>query len=307
MKTDKTFNKLVSQSLAESIDQRSMIHLARELIPDYNIQAYSNLPASLDIPRLDIARQIVDDMSRFNLLIPFINVFFSIQSKGYKGRKYKISKLRNIVVTLFDMGFSIDPVTGQVYEDPQYRISKNWGVLQQGVDYTFTFVWYDVVQSTIHLKKNSHRDVLFFYQKYHNLVRSATESRNGRIWHIEGDGVLTAFHFGDHSSKALYSSIEVLHSLFSYNTFENILDNPVQIRVGLNTGVTEYIDNHDMLKTKDPVMDTIKLENISPPNSAVATNTVMTSIEGVLASAFTPYDSKKSGSYFIYSLQWENS
>jgi hypothetical protein len=306
MKADKDFTKLVAQSLSESIDQRSMVHLAREIMPEYNIESYSNLPSSLDIPRLDVARQIVADMNNFNLLIPFVNVFFSIQSKGYKGRKYKISKLRSIVVKLFDMGFSIDPVTGQVYEDPQYRISKNWGVLQEGIDYPFTFVWYDIVESSIHLKKNSHRDVLTFYQKYHNLVRSSTESRNGRIWHIEGDGILTAFHFGDHSSTALFSGIEVLHSLYKYNLFENVLDNPIKIRIGLNTGVTDYIENHDMLKTKEPVKDVINLEKISLSDTIVATNTVMTSVEGVLASVFEFKDLNKKGSYFVYDVKWEN-
>ncbi|MDA3900456.1 MAG: hypothetical protein PF637_08050 [Spirochaetes bacterium] len=306
MKADKDFTKLVAQSLSESIDQRSMVHLAREIMPEYNIESYSNLPSSLDIPRLDVARQIVADMNNFNLLIPFVNVFFSIQSKGYKGRKYKISKLRSIVVKLFDMGFSIDPVTGQVYEDPQYRISKNWGVLQEGIDYPFTFVWYDIVESSIHLKKNSHRDVLAFYQKYHNLVRSSTESRNGRIWHIEGDGILTAFHFGDHSSTALFSGIEVLHSLYKYNLFENVLDNPIKIRIGLNTGVTDYIENHDMLKTKEPVKDVINLEKISLSDTIVATNTVMTSVEGVLASVFEFKDLNKKGSYFVYDVKWEN-
>ncbi len=305
MNIDKSFLKLASQSLAESIDRTSMVHLAREVVSDYSLHEANNLPKSVDTPRIDTARKLVHDMYDLKMLIPFLNVFFSIQFKGYKGRKYKISRLRNLIIQLYDMGFSFDSQTGHLYEDPQFRISRNWGVLQEGHTYAFSFLWCDIVKSSIHVKKNNSIAVKKFYKNYNDIVRACVESRNGRIWHIEGDGILAAFHFGDYMEKVVYTAIEILHRIHNYNRFENKLSEPVQIRISCNKGTCEYSENHEDIKKSDQIMKTILAESYTEPDTITVNLNLSGSLSGVLQQVMTTRKTASHEEIDTYAVEWE--
>lgn len=305
MNTDKNFLKLASQSLAESIDRNSMVHLAREVVSDYTIGDTNNLPKSVDIPRIDTARKIIHDMDDLKMLIPFLNVFFSIQFKGYKGRKYKISRLRNLIILLFDMGFSFDTQTGLLFEDPQFRISRNWGVLQEGNTYAFSFLWVDIVKSSLHVKKNNSIAIKHFYSDYNTIVRTSVENRNGRIWHIEGDGILAAFHFGNHMEKVVYAAIEILHRMNNYNRFQNKLAGDVELRLSCNKGTAEYSENHEDIKKSEAIMKTIDAESYTQPDTVSVNLSLSSSISGVLQQVLSSKKTETAGEVDSYAVRWE--
>lgn len=305
MNEDKNFLLLAAQSLAESIDQRSMIHLAREIVSDYSLNKNSELPDSLEMPRIETAKTIINDMSRMKLLIPFLNVFFSIHFSGYKGRQYKISRMRELLVNLYNMGFSLDQQSGRLYEDPQFRVSRNWGVLRENHDYAFSFLWTDIVHSSIHVKKNTPQKIKNFYNLFNKYVRQAVESRNGRVWHIEGDGILSAFHFGNHAEKAFYAALEILNRMFDYNRFESNLASPVEVRITLNNGISVFTENHEDLKKNDLILKTIELEKYTKPQSITLTLNLAVSLSGVPEEVIQLEKEKGHPELYSYSLRWE--
>ncbi|MFW5808668.1 MAG: hypothetical protein ACOCWH_06415 [Spirochaetota bacterium] len=305
MKYEKEFLDLLSRSVAESIDRSSIVHLVREIVPDYSETHNNSVPKSVDVPRLDTAKKIVFDMAKMNMLIPFLNVFFSIHFKGYKGRKYRISRLRNLIIQLYDMGFSLDTQTGLLFEDPQFRISRNWGVLQEGRTYAFSFLWCDVVRSSLHVEENSDINIRTFYETYNNTVRQSVESRNGRIWHIEGDGILAAFHFGDYMEKCVYAAVEILHRMFNYNRFNNSLARPVQVRLSCNKGIYDYSENHEDIKKSEQIMNTIHAENHTQPDSVTVNANLSSSLGGVLPHLLESRKIDGYGTADVYSIRWD--
>lgn len=305
MKASRSFLKQIQKALAESIDQRTMVHLTRELIPDYNLHKQKNLPETIAIPRMEAADQIVTDMNLYNLVIPFINILFSIQFKGYMGRIYKISGFHDIAKSLYEMGFSIDSQTGVVYENPSYRISRNWGVLQEGKDYSFCFLWIDIVKYSYILKENSKANVQCFYRDFISLIRSSIEKRNGRIWTVEGDGILGSFHFSNPTQTAVLSSVEILHRLFDYNRFRNPLNNPVSIRASIHNGTCEYSDNHEDTKESEIVQSVITNEKQAAPDHVLISRNVVLSLDELLANELKPVETTGIPEFYTYNLNWE--
>jgi hypothetical protein len=59
--------KLSARALIESMDIREMRHLAKRIIPDYDIYKQSGFPESFAIPIIDAAQQIVGDIVDSNL------------------------------------------------------------------------------------------------------------------------------------------------------------------------------------------------------------------------------------------------
>ncbi len=305
MKASRSFLKQIQKALAESIDQRTMVHLARELINDYDLHKQKKLPETFAIPRSEAADQIVTDMNRYNLIIPFLNIFFSIQFKGYMGRTYKISGFHEILKSLYDMGFSIDSKNGLVYENPTYRISRNWGVLQEGKDYTFCFMWIDIVKYSLAVKENSKEAIQRFYKDFIKIIRESVEKRNGRIWLVEGDGVLAAFHFLNATQTTVLGSIEILHRFFDYNRFENPLTEPVQIRISINNGKCEYSDNHEDTKKSEAVQHVISYEKKAEPDTIFVSRNVVLSLDEIVANELKPVTTEGIPEFYFYRLSWE--
>jgi hypothetical protein len=306
MNIDKSFLKLASQSLAESIDRTSMGHMARELVSDYSLEDSTIMPKGVDTPRIASATRIINDMTKYKLLIPFLNIFLSIHFNGYKGRKYKISRLRELLIHLYDMGFSLDTNTGRLYEDPKFRISRNWGVLREGFTYPFSFLWCDIASSSFHIEDNNDILINKFYEDYNYIVRSCVESRNGRVWHIEGDGILAAFHFGEYMEKSVYAAIDILNQMFLYNRFKNKLVSPIQLRLSCNKGTCEYSENHEDVKKSEQIAATIRAENYTEPDSISVSLNLSSSVGGVLQEILIPKRIEGVGEVAMYRIRWKS-
>ena len=79
MKVPRSLLNTARKALAESIDFRTMIHLARELIPDYDIYKIKGIPENISITRREAAEQIINDMYDKNLILQFLNILLGIQ------------------------------------------------------------------------------------------------------------------------------------------------------------------------------------------------------------------------------------
>lgn len=304
MEVSKNFLNLVTASLSESISQTDMVHLARELIPNYDIRKKLEMSKYLDIPRRETAQQIVNDMYSYNMLVPFINVLLSIQFKGYMGRQYNVSKLNQLLEAMYKMGFNLDRESGMLYEDPTYRVSPNWGVLIEGRDYSFSYLWIDVVGFSRIVKQHKKSTVKQFMSDFMDITRYRVEKRNGRIWHVEGDGILAAFHFEGHMNKSVFCGIDILHRFFDYNRFESKLNSPIALKLSVHTGLCEFSESHEDIKMCDQVQQTIQNNEYAEPDSVVISNSVGISFNNLLSEVTTPIGKRMVADHYLYQLKW---
>ncbi len=305
MEASSIFLRQLQKALSESVDPRTMVHLVREIIPDYEIKTDKNLPESFTPTRLEMAAQIVNDIRAHNLIIPFLNVLLRIQFIGYMGRKYKISGFPDLLKSLYEMGFSLDGKSGAIYENPAYRVSRNWGILQEGIDYPFCFMWTDVVSYSNIVKNCKKDEVQKFYKEYMHIVRSNVEKRNGRIWIVDGDGILSSFHFSNSNQSTVLCAIEIMHTIYDYNLFSNSIKLPLQVRVSIESGTCEYSDNHEDTKKNETIQKTISNEKIAKPNSVMISRNVAMSIDEMITAALYTDTNSTSADYYYYSLDWE--
>ena len=91
MQITRNLAKLSARSLVESMDVREMKHLAKRMIPDYDIYKQSGFPESFAIPSIDAAKQIIKDIVDLNLFFQLIQNLIHMSQEGFMGKKIRIS------------------------------------------------------------------------------------------------------------------------------------------------------------------------------------------------------------------------
>jgi len=178
---------LVARALTESMDVRTMTHLVRRLVNNYNLYERTGFPTNIAIPNRDAANQIVKDMCEWELILPFIKLLYDIRETGLMGRRYQVPYLREIGKELQKCGYIFDNESKMFVENPSVRKTQNWGILREDEEYIFTFLRVDMVDNTGFVRRNSPQTVEKVYSDVRSIVQLSVEKRNGRIWNWEGD------------------------------------------------------------------------------------------------------------------------
>lgn len=137
MKVSTQLSNLCMESLVQSMDIRTMTHLMRRLIPDYDLNKRTGFPESIPIPRQDAAAQIMKDVKDNGLFTYFVEHLIDMQLNGYMGKKYAIAHLKKIIAEVQDQGFIYDRENSIFVEDPAVRRTRNCGSLRNGVNTCF--------------------------------------------------------------------------------------------------------------------------------------------------------------------------
>ena len=117
-----------------------MRHLAKRLIPDYDLQKQSGFPESFAIPSIDAARQIVGDIISADLFLQLIQHLIHMNHEGFMGREIPISYLNDILKNIYSSGYIFDSENQIFVENPKVQKTRNWGALQEGESYSFAFL-----------------------------------------------------------------------------------------------------------------------------------------------------------------------
>lgn len=307
MEVSKKFLNLIRKALSESFDNRSMAHIMHEFVPNYNLLEKVGTQDILSVSRLEVAQQIVSDIKDKNLLIQFANVILGVHFNGYKGKKINISGVHDILKELYGMGFVYDTESNTIIEDPRYRVSKNWGMLIDGEDYFFAFLWIDITGYSRLVKKYPKNIINQLYKDFLMIIRASVEKRNGRIWNIEGDGLLCSFYFGNKSQVALLSAIEVLHKVFTYNKIKNPLEDPLRIKLSLHSGMCTYNDDLQKTIAAEVVHKTVDLEkNFKKSDTIIVSMNVNSMIDPVISRILVPSSLSGVPEYYTYSIEWDS-
>ncbi len=296
---------LTTRALAESMDVRSMIHLARRLIRNYDIYERSGFSQNISIPNKDAASQIVRDMKKDELMLDFIILLIQCQETGLGGRRYKVPHLRDIINEIRKAGLIYDGNVKMFFENPLVRKTKNWGVLREAEEYIFTFLSLDIVASSSLVSQNEDNMVRTTYDDFRSIVQKAIERRNGRIWNWAGDGGLAAFYFSNKNSNAVMSAMEIIHDLYLYNLVSCGLNKPLRVRMAIHNGPCVYRRDYGDIKS-----DTLKkLHEIetryTPPNHVTLSNSVYHMLNETIAAQLTPSKYGANTTCYSYQLKLE--
>ncbi len=292
------------RALSESMETRTMVHIIKDILPDYDIHKRTGISESLAIPNVQVAKQIVKDVVEANRFLSFVSLLIRVQEEGHMGRKYNIAYLREIVKGTYELGFIYDSFNKLFVEDQNVRYTRNWGVLRLGLEYTTAFLAIDIVGNTQLVKKYPEKIVKNTYNDLRKMVISVTFKRNGRLWDWEGDGGLVAFFFGNKHMSAVLCAMEILHELYIYNCTECRLDEPLQIRIGIHAGPCEYTANNEELMEIQTVQETYALEKDSKVNTVTISIVVKVMLEDIISQQFKAVGRGKNGP-FSYSPVFE--
>jgi hypothetical protein len=305
MRVSARLTSLAVRALAESMDVHTMIQLSRRLIQNYDLFARTGFPRNISIPNKDAARQIVGDIKDEELFLDFIIHLIRIRESGFRGRKYRIPYLRDILIEINNSGLVYDKEQMKFFEDSSIITTKNWGVLREQEEYIFTFLRLDIVQSSRFVRNHNPEEVEKTYSDIRHMVQEACEKRNGRIWNWEGDGVLVAFHFSGRNTNAVLSAMEILHGLYVYNLMRGGAEDAVRVRMAVDSGYCEFrhrfdeIDNDTLKK-----LEAVESYSTNPDSVTVSSNVYMY-LDHLIVDQLVRLTEYSNPAYYSYELRWE--
>jgi class 3 adenylate cyclase len=305
MQLSRWLGHLVARALAASMDVRSMVHMARRFIRNYDIHERTGFPPNFPVPNQDAAARIVSDVQENDQLLDFIALLITMQDTGVGGITYKVPHLREIMREIKKIGLLFDPGTQMFFEDPRVRRSRNWSVLRENEEYIFTFLVVDIVGST-NLVRHYPDDVMqAVYEDLREIARRSVELHNGRMWDWEGDGGVAAFYFSNKNNNAVISAMEITHEMYLYNLISPRLDRPLQVRLAVHSGPCEY--RHDIGDMKnDTLKKLVEMEKAHTlPNSVTVSSSVYQMLSQLLAEQMTPVSQNSAVTLYRYMLEWE--
>jgi hypothetical protein len=306
MKIKTSTYSLLTRTLIDSFSIQIMKDIISRFIQGYDFHQRTGIPENIPIQKTEAARQLVSDIKANNLFTRFVSLLVDIHYNGLTGRKYPVHNIGNLIREIQDYGYLYDKKNRMFVEDPKLRVSRNWGVLQEGEDYIFTFLRLDIVGNTKLVKKHPSHDIKSTYSDLHEIVKQTVIKRHGRIWSWEGDGGLIAFHFSNRNQKAMLSAMEIINRVFFYNCFECKLKQPVEIRVAVHTGTCEYTESEEIINDSETIKQIIEIESkYTEPNTVTISDTAWINLDPILADSMMPVDTGTRKNYYRYMLEWE--
>jgi class 3 adenylate cyclase len=296
---------LATRALAESMDVRSMIHLARRFIRNYDLYEQMGFSRNMSIPNKDAAKQIVRDVKNSELMLDLISMLIKIHEMGLGGRKYRIPYLSDMVGEIRKSGLIYDKDTNMFFEDPRVMQTMNWGVLREFEEYIFTFLRIDIVGNSTLVRENPEEVIQKTYSDLRALVQTSIIKRNGRIWNWEGDGGLVAFYFSHKNIHAVLSAMEILHELYIYNLVRSNLNTPLRVRMAVHCGICQFRHNFEDLKS-DTIKKIMYLESkCTKPEMVTVSSAVYQMLNETIVKQLQQIKSDTELPYYCYGLRWE--
>jgi class 3 adenylate cyclase len=295
---------LAARALAESMDVKTMVHVARRILGNYDLHERTAFPRSVPIPNRTAAAQVIDDMVSADMFLEFVSLLMDLERIGLAGRKYKIARLQSIVTEILETGYRYDSSARAFVEDTSIRTTRHWGVLKPGETYNLAFLGTDVAGNSQLVREYGNDTMRRIYEKLRTMATSCAEKRNGRLWSWEGDGGILAFAFEEQHQRAVLAAMELLGEIFLYNLAGCPIRDGVHVRLTVHAGPCEYHENGTELKT-----DTVRgLWDIDARHgrldSLVISHTVFPSLEPVVADRFSRLETPNSAMFHYYTVRF---
>jgi hypothetical protein len=304
MKVRSRLRTLASKTLSESIDVKTMVHVSRRLLGNYDLYERTGFPTSVPIPNQTAARQIVEDIVNNDLFLQFVILLIDIQRLGMGGHKHKFARLNSILNELGDLGYRYDEDAHAFVEDTSVRTTRNWGVLREGESYVMAFLGVDVAGNSALVKRYGSARMSEIYRYVRETVGRCAEHHNGRLWGWEGDGGVAAFTFEEQNLRATLAGMQIVNELFIYNLSQRVVDGGLHLRLMVHNGPCRYAEDGSELKS-DTVKRLWDLDGrYGVSDTLIVTDSVAPSLERTLMQRFEPLQAAHDQLYYTYSVRW---
>jgi class 3 adenylate cyclase len=286
------------------MDVKTMLVVARRVMGPYDLHERTGYPRSVPIPNQEAASRIVQDAADKDMFLDFVSLLLHIDKEGLIGRRYRIPRLRDILMEVLELGYSFDAERGSFVENAVQRKTKNWGVLREKEYYVLAFLRLDVVGSSELVRENSEQDVAEANRTLREIAQRAVHARNGRLWSWEGDGGMAAFYTDEIHAGAVHSAMEVLHELLIYNAVANTLSRPLSVRLAAHSGRTQYLHDYDEMNS-DVIKRVMELESsYTATDSITISETVYRSVDARVATRFAPLTTHAETPLYGYAVEF---
>jgi hypothetical protein len=303
MRVKARMRTLAIRALAESMEVKTMVHVARRLFGSYDLHERTGFPQAVPIPNKTAASQIVTDVAQANLFLQFISLLMSLERVGMAGRKYKIPRLSTLVTEILDTGYRFDSDTNSFVEDNAIRTTRHWGVLREGQTYIMAFLGVDVSGNSELVRVHGQEAMQGIYRSLRAMATDSVERRNGRLWSWEGDGGLFAFTFEEENQRAVHAAVELLHEVFLYNLAACPLPEGIHVRMTVHNGPCEYRSDGTELKV-DTVRRLWEIDGKYGQSDAVTISAaILPSLERSLSSRFHAIPVATDQNLYFYSVR----
>ncbi len=297
---------LVTKAIAESLDLHMIQFIAEQTIHNYDFHRQTGISNTINIPRAVAAKQFVRDARKEGLFLKLIQTLVDIHTSGYMGKNYPVKHLRPVIIELKNMGIIYDQTNRVFVEDSGIRRTKNWGTILPGEEHTFALLRLDIVGNSKLVREYPEEIIKKTYTDLRKIVQDATDKREGRIWSWEGDGGLIAFFFSNKNLYASLAGMDIINRLFVYNHTNCRLNKPLEVRIAVHSGIMEYVNNEEDLKSVDLVKKVVNIEaNYTKPNTLTVSDMAMTVFGKHMLDQFSPTRGESSKTYYSYSVNWE--
>jgi len=305
MKVSARFENYLIEALSQSMPMHVMEKLCARIIPGYDLYRRTGFPATIPIPNIDAARQIVRDIKQLYSLPQFVELLIDVNRNGLMGRQIPIRSLKRIIKEMEALGLLFKEEYGIFVEDPRRGRTRNWGVLREGEIYEFSFLRLDIVGNSELVRRHEKQKVEQAYEDLKRIMERIVIRREGRIWRWEGDGGLATFYFGHKNIQATLAGSEILLEIFMYNLLECGLLEPLRVRMAVHTGPCRYFNSLENLQS-DTLRRLERIEsNYTLPDSLTLSPGVYTDLGTKLGSFFSAFKETAHKSLYRYKLSWE--
>jgi hypothetical protein len=305
MKIPSKFQRLLINSLSQSMPVHTMVKLAKMIDPNYDLYERTGFPQNIPIPTIDAARQITQDIIQDGHLIDFVKNMIEVDRDGIMGKKTGIRFLSQIIKELDVFGYTYDERKGAFVEKIDVKKTAYWGVLQEGKTYELTFLLIDIVKNSELVRRYRQEVIADTYRHLRDIFFRDVEKRNGRVWLWEGDGGISAFYFDNKNVKAVLSGVEIMLELFFFNLLKSPLKDQLKVRIAVHTGPCQFSSAID--KVESDTLHALQLmsDEYTLPDTMTISPSVYSDMGSKLELFFKPFSLKNGKHLYRYQLEWE--
>jgi len=225
-------------TMAFTINEQQIF--ANMLDKNLDMHTLTGYPPNTIIPVREGATQIVNHFFKIGRLAQLLELYIGSTQRGFRGERVSFNNFKAVIKEMNECGFVYRADIKKIVVTDDKSPRNDWGFLQEDQLYNFCFVSIDICGNTKLVRKYNIDDIQKTYSNYKKMVVSIIEKRNGRVWMWEGDGGVLVFHIKDPVNDAIYSSFEILGLMHIFNATMNLLNEPVNIRIAINSGETKF-------------------------------------------------------------------
>jgi class 3 adenylate cyclase len=237
-----SLNLELKELISNSMAANQIEEIGKDLDANFNPSKLANLPLGGRLRDRNLASKlIVDYFADAKILDKLVVRFIESEGKKVGGQVVAINGLDTFLSKLTHFGLVYNREKGRLEEFKGKTVDlDNWGILKEGETYELAFISIDIAGNSILQSKYSKEEIDLVYKRFLDYLEDVLTKYRGKVWNWAGDGGLLAFYLDNKAQEAVNSAVSVLLGMVVFNSCENILKDPINLRIAVDRGNATY-------------------------------------------------------------------